>query len=268
MPNLSEMATSGHTIDSRLAAQIIHIVGSVMIFWDANGYPHTPIGATDVTVSPQGVIKVANCVDPTQPLMPPGIADLSALSQAVGALLPPDEAVPPGVLKLLEQLRTGPVPLTQVVSEAQAIDIDLAPERTIAVSKEHEIAQQAIKIERRKQRRSQYLLPAAFLLVVLVVGAVVYSRLEPPSHDFPEMVPIPAGAYIYQHGPATMDHAFYIDQYEVTFGEYLKFLRALRAKNGDDSAWRNPAQPASKPTDHEPKDWGIIFQMHQVSRTL
>jgi len=110
---------------------------------------------------------------------------------------------------------------------------------------------------------------------VLAVGGVLYSRLDPPSREFNEMVEIPAGPYVYQAGPATMDHTFYIDKYEVTFGQYLKFLRAIRAKNGDDSAWRNPAQPASKATDHEPKDWDTIFKCikyhepyHQINLTL
>jgi formylglycine-generating enzyme required for sulfatase activity len=56
-----------------------------------------------------------------------------------------------------------------------------------------------------------------------------------------------------------MDHTYYIDQYEVTFGEYLKFLRAVDHA-GDDKQWRDPSQPASKPTDHEPKDWDEIFK--------
>jgi formylglycine-generating enzyme required for sulfatase activity len=68
------------------------------------------------------------------------------------------------------------------------------------------------------------------------------------------MIPIPAGPYVYQADPATMDHTFYMDKYEVTFGQYLKFLRAV-AHAGNDTAWRNPAQPADKATDHEPKDW-------------
>jgi formylglycine-generating enzyme required for sulfatase activity/CheY-like chemotaxis protein len=260
MPNLSEMATAGQFIDPRLAAQIIHIVGAVVIFLDANNYPHTTIGATDVTVSPQGVIKVANCVDLTQPVTPPGMSDLSALAHAVQALLPPGEEVPESVGNLLDRLCAGPVPLAQVVSEAQAIDNNLAPERAIAVSEEHKVAQRAIKVERRKQRLNQYLMLGAFSLIVLMVGGVLYSRLDPPSREFNEMVLIPAGPYVYQNAPATLDYPFYIDKYEVTFGQYLKFLRAIRAKNGDDSAWRNPAQPADKPTDHEPKDWDAIFK--------
>jgi formylglycine-generating enzyme required for sulfatase activity len=259
MPNLSEMATAGQLIDPRLAAQIIHIVGSVVIFWDANNSPHTMIGATDVTVSPQGVIKVANCVDSTQAVTPPGMTDLSALGRAVEALLPSPDQVPESVSHLLAQLCGGPVPLAQVVSEAQAIDNNLAPERTIAVTREHKIARQAIQVERRKQKFSQYIMLGVFGLIVLVVGGVLYSRLDPPSREFNEMVKIAAGPYIYQDESSTMDHTFYMDKYEVTFGQYLKFLRAV-AHAGNDIAWRNAAQPTDKPMDHEPKDWDTIFK--------
>jgi CheY-like chemotaxis protein len=258
MPNLSEMATAGQLVDSRLAAQIIHIVGAVIIFWDANDYAHTAIGATDVTISPQGVIKLANCVDPTRHPTPPGLSDLTALGAAVEAILPTDEEIHPGVRNLLYRIQSGPVPVAQIVSEAQAIDIELAPERAIAVSQEHKIAEQAIKIERRKQKRNQIFMIVAFLLVVAAVVFVVYSRLDPPSRDFSETVEIPAGPYIYQDGPDTLDHTFYMDKYEVTFGEYLKFLRAV-SRAGNDTAWRNAAQPADKATDHEPKDWDMIF---------
>ena len=252
MPNLSEMAASGQTITARQAAQIIHIVGAVVIFWDSSQYPHTTITATDVTVSPQGVIKVANCVDPALPATPPGMSDLSALAHAVKALLAPDEEIPANVMNLLNKLSAGPVLLAQVVSEAQAIDTELAPERAIAVTEEHKIAKQAIHIERRRQRRNQYLTLAAFVTVVLVAAGIIWTRLDPPSREFNEMVAIPAGPYVYQAGPETIDKTFYIDKYEVTFGQYLKFLRAV-AKAGTDVAWRNPAQKGEK--DHQPKDW-------------
>ncbi len=252
MPNLSEMATAGQRIDPRLAAQIIHIVGAVVIFWDANHFPHTAIGATDVSVSPQGVIKVANCVDPTQPETPPGEWDLSALGHAVEALMPSPEEVPDSVRNLLARLRSGPVPVAQIVSEAQAIDNLLAPEREIEVTEEHIVAEKAIKVERRKQKFSLYIGAGLFVLLVLVVGGVLYSRLDPPSHEYNEMMPIPAGPYVYQDGPATLDHPFYMDKYEVTFGQYLKFLRAVD-KAGTDGAWRDPTQKGEK--DHQPTDW-------------
>jgi formylglycine-generating enzyme required for sulfatase activity/CheY-like chemotaxis protein len=252
MPNLSEMVTSGQYIEPRLAAQIIHIVGAVVLFWDKGQFPHTAVGATDVTISPQGVIKVANCADSTLQATPPGLSDLSALGHAVQKLLAPDEEVPAGVSLLLTQMQKGPVPVAQVVSQAQAIDNNLAPERAIAVSEEHKVAVQAIKVEQRKQKQVQYIIAGIFVAVVLTVGAVLYMRLDPPSHAFNEMVQIPAGPYVYQAGPATMDHTYYIDKYEVTFGQYLKFLRAVD-KAGTDAAWRSPSQNGEK--NHEPKDW-------------
>jgi formylglycine-generating enzyme required for sulfatase activity/CheY-like chemotaxis protein len=258
MPNLSEMATAGQIIDPRLAAQIIHIVGAVVLFWDANQFSHTPVGATDVSISPQGVIKVANCVDPTREPTPPGMSDLSALAHAVQALLPPDR-VPDNVGALLGRLLAGPVPLAQVVSEAQAIDNNLAPERQIAVSEEHHLAAQAIQRERRKQKRTQVVLGSAFAFIVAVVAIVFYMRLDPPSHEFPEQVHVPAGPYVFQDAAATLDHDYYIDKYEVSFGQYLRFLRAVRRAGGD-TAWRDPAQPATKAQDHEPKDWDAIFR--------
>ncbi len=262
VPNLAERATAGQPIDPRLAAQIIHSVGSVVIFWDANKYPHTTVGAADVSVNAQGVIKVANCVDPTQPVTPPGLSDLSALANAVQALLPSPDQVPLRVRKLLTDLRAGPVPLAQVISEAQAIDIELAPERQIAVSQEHHRAKQAIEMERRKQQRNQQFMIGGFAFVVLVVGIFVYFQFlaDPPSHQYNDMIEIPAGPYVYQAGAANLDYTFYIDKYEVTWGQYLKFLRALQAKNGDDSAWRHPSQRSDQDTYHQPKDWDNIYK--------
>ncbi len=257
MPDLAEMVTAGRGIDPRLAAQIIHIVGSVIMFWDTNKFPHSTVGPTDVSLSPQGVVKVANCVDPTKPLVTPGTADMMALAHGIQALLPAPDQIPLRVRNLLNQMRAGPVPLAQIISEAQSIDIELAPEREIAVSEEHEIAQQAIEEARVKQKRNLYIMGGVLAVLALVVGYVLYLRLDPPSRQFNDMAQIPAGPYVYQESSATLDHTYYIDKYEVTWGQYLKFLRAVDHA-GTDADWRHPDQKGEK--DHQPSDWATIFK--------
>jgi formylglycine-generating enzyme required for sulfatase activity len=259
MPNLAEMATAGRGIEPRLAAQIIHVVGSVLIFWDSQGFPHSPIEPGDVSVSPQGVVKIANCVDPTLPVTPPGTADIGVLAASVQALIPSPEQMPPRVAGLLAELQRGPVPLGRITGEAQAIDIEMAPKQELALTREHVVAVKAVAIERRKQQWVFYATAAAFFLVLGIVGYFIYAKFfwEPSSRDFTQMVKIPAGPYLYQNGPATMDHTFYIDKYEVTWGEYLHFLKAVQ-KAGGDTQWRSPDQPASK-VSHEPKDWADTF---------
>jgi formylglycine-generating enzyme required for sulfatase activity len=259
MPNLAEMATAGHGIEPRVAAQIIHVVGSVLISWDSQGFPHAPILPTDVTVSPQGVVKIANCVDPTRPVTPPGTADLSALAASVQALIASPENMPPRVANLLAELQRGPVPMGRITGEAQAIDIELAPKQELAVTEEHVVAVKAIAVERRRQTWVLFVGAAALFAVVCVIGYFIYSKFfwEPSAREFNAMAQVPAGPYIYQDGPATMDHSFYIDKYEVTWGQYLRFLKALQ-KAGSDAAWRSPDQPANK-ISHEPKDWADSF---------
>jgi formylglycine-generating enzyme required for sulfatase activity len=259
MPNLAEMATAGHGIEPRLAAQIIHVVGSVLISWDTQGYPHGPIQPSDVTVSPQGVVKIANCVDPMRPVTPPGAADIGELAAAVQALIANPERTPARVSGLLSELQRGPVPMGRITGEAQAIDIEMAPKKELAETEEHVVAVKAIAIERRKQSRMFFATTAAFLAVVFGIGYFIYSKFfwEPASRDFTQMVQVPAGPYFYQSSPATMDHSFYIDKYEVTWGEYLHFLKALQ-KAGSDLKWRSPDQPASK-TSHDPTDWADSY---------
>ena len=254
MPTLAEMATAGHGIEPRMAAQIIHVVGSVLIFWGTNNFPHAPLQAADISLSPQGVVKIANCVDPTCTVTPPDAAELAAVAAAVQALVAAPETMPPRLTKLLHDMQQGPVPLGRITGEAQAIDIDLAPKQELAVTPEHVVAQKAIAVERKQQQWMFYVTAAVFALVVLGVGYFIYNKFfyEPPARQFNEMVQIPAGPYIYQNGPATMDHSFYIDKYEVTWGEYLRFLKAVKAA-GTDAQWRSPLQVGEK--DHQPKDW-------------
>lgn len=257
MPNLAEMATAGRGIEPRVAAQIIHVVGSVLIFWRTQKYPYTHIQPTDVSVSPQGVVKIANCVDPTQPATPPGAADISALAAAVQALIVSPETMPPRVANFFAELQTGPLPMGRITGEAQAIDIELAPKKDLAVTQEHVVAVKAIAVEKRRQMWAFYAVAAVFLGIVGLIGYVVYMKFlwYPTARAFNQMQEIPAGPYVYQNDPtANMDHAYYIDKYEVTWGQYLQFLKALQAAHNDDSAWRSPDQPASKKS-HEPYEW-------------
>ncbi len=150
-PSLAELAMLGEGIDGRLAARIIRAVGAVVLFWDANGFPHAPLTAADVSVSAQGAVKVANCVDPALPAAEPGVSDLTALAAALQTLIPPGAEIPPRVQALLARLAAGPVPVAECVGEAQAIDNELAPEREIVVTVEKQMARRAVRVERRKQ---------------------------------------------------------------------------------------------------------------------
>ena len=199
-------------------------------------------------------MKIANCVDPTRPVTPPGAADIGSLAAAVQVLVAAPDHMPPRVANLLAELQSGPVPMGRITGEAQAIDIELAPKQELAVTQEHVVAQKAIASERKKQKWAFYAAAAAFVAVLALIGYFIYAKFiwEPTARQFNQMARIPAGAFIFQDSPATLDHGFYIDRYEVTWGQYLRFLKAWQ-KAGTDAAWRAPEQTGEK--DHNPKDW-------------
>lgn len=76
---------------------------------------------------------------------------------------------------------------------------------------------------------------------------------RPPSDPFANMVLIPAGPFLYGEEKRRIDlPAFYIDRFEVSQGEYARFLEFIR-RTGDHSNCR-PDEPKGK--DHTPLNWG------------
>lgn len=105
MPNLTHFAETGRKITPRLAAQILHTVGAVLMFWDSHGYPHDSVSPSHVSISPQGVIKVANRVNPASAIAPARLTDMATVAAAVRALLSPLEQIPKRLRELLDTIR-------------------------------------------------------------------------------------------------------------------------------------------------------------------
>jgi len=72
------------------------------------------------------------------------------------------------------------------------------------------------------------------------------------------MIRIPAGKFIYQDGETVELPQFYVDQYEVTIGQYADFLAKV-AKSPDPKSHDHPEQPAYK-KDHRPAGWESYYR--------
>jgi len=81
----------------------------------------------------------------------------------------------------------------------------------------------------------------------------VAAVIPPRPVDLGAMVRIPAAEFLYQYGQKKQLPEFYIDKYEVTFGQYKQFLDAIAA--GAAKASSDPAAPGK---DHRPKQWDAI----------
>jgi formylglycine-generating enzyme required for sulfatase activity len=82
---------------------------------------------------------------------------------------------------------------------------------------------------------------------------------QPPRDRLANMVLIPAGRFLY--GPDKMEvdlSAFYIDRYEVSQGDYARFLEYVRRTRDHSRCHRD--EPGSKrQTHHTPLGWGLAY---------
>lgn len=250
----------GQHIDPRLAARLIHTVTTVLGLWESKQFNHSEITASDITIADNGVIKLQNCVDPHLAERPSAVATLNHLGESLERILPPAGGLPERLVNLLATMKSAEVVLAEVGREAQILDTELAPKREVVVSKEAKIAKVAIEVEKKRKRTAMYFSIGGFVLLLLVFfGWMGFELLhEPASKEFKKMIHVPAGPFTYQDGQSATTGSFYIDEYEVTIGQYLKFLRAV-AKAGDSAAFDHPLQK-SKNKDHTPKDWETIIE--------
>lgn len=98
---------------------------------------------------------------------------------------------------------------------------------------------------------------APLILIGLIVGFYIKGSHAPPPPAAPiieTMLLIPEGDFVYQNGEKRTSKRYWIDQYEITIGQYADFLEALEQDHSIVSRCDHPDQPADKKT-HKPEQW-------------
>jgi hypothetical protein len=148
-----------------------------------------------------------------------------------------------------------PLPLTweQIQSYAEQVEQQLtAPTQTLPPAPTR---------QGKAAPKSQTPLVLGILAAAAVaVGlAVIISRNDnpkvPQERDLSATISVPQGSYATMDGASAELPAFQLDAFEVSIGEYRKFLDQLSAlPDGQRNAYDHPEQPASK-INHHPDGW-------------
>ncbi|MEM6886111.1 MAG: SUMF1/EgtB/PvdO family nonheme iron enzyme [Verrucomicrobiota bacterium] len=261
-PSLFQFYLNGSTFDDRLLAKIIHTAAGALKHLNDNRIPHPRIKAKHISLSENGVIKIHNTALPANSLMPDEIEEVKLLAEIVESFIDPNSETDPRLAVLLTKMKNSEVDLNATIHTANQIDVDLAPVKLVPERAQAKKAQQEVV----KARKSYWVWmvagggsATAFLIFVTIYAINTYL-IDHPGTNFSKQLKIPAGE-VYNPNTKEMETIgeFYIDEYEITIGQYEAFLKATATKKGMVKKLLPPDYDGNK-QDFIPRDWKEMIQ--------
>ena len=256
-PPLGQFLRREDGVDEHHLLQTIVGVARALDFLWQHGIAHQPPVDKNVLTAIDGTVKLINVapIETTASQSPQ--EDLVNLAVMVATLTNNIAPISKPISEFVEgmlgtQGRKQFTSLADAANAAEEVDRHLFPRGPVAKA--------ATPIKPKQVGRR----PVAVLGWLAVALAVVAGWLWWPAlsvrrapsrpSDLEAMVRIPASEFLYQYGQKKQLREFFIDKYEVTFGEYKRFLDAIAA--GTAKFEEDPSAPQDK--DHQPMQWDEI----------
>ncbi len=249
---LSQLSAAGHSIDEAALWRILKACADVLHYLRAGGMEYRMLTADTIFLVGDNQPRVANPVKPGMGVPEDDGSQMKAIAAAIRPFMKPGAKADKRLVALLDRME-NPSRVDGIKSEeglASAIrrleDEALQPEP-------------AAEIEKRDNR-------AAVISGVTIGGLIVAGLLmwyflvgnRPEVKAFDNMIRIPEGPFVYQDGGNVELPAFWIDEYEVTLGQYAEFLDAIQSDGSLLKVIRHPDQPETKKS-HKPPHWDEMY---------
>lgn len=261
--NLANLAAKGRTIDEPTALQVVKVVGEALASLTLQKVAHASLGANSIYLGVDQRPRLANLATMEEDY-PHVQQEIQTLGRAVTGVLPNGQAKAPGMQPMLNRmLAVGPNGFTSwaaLLQAVKALEPKVMPADAFMLTAQDEAAIRAVEQVRQKQKKSIIYSSIAAVVLLAVSGVLLYRTFFTSNErkELENMLPVPAGEFVYQDGQKASTNAFWIDQYEVTIGQYAKFLAYLDSH--PTTEFDHPKQPVGK--SHIPKDdytWKIYY---------
>ena len=246
--HLANLKAKHATIDDKTALQLAKVAVEGLAYLDKQKIPHAALEANQILLDKNKEPHLANlavlpgegCEDVAK--------DAAALSAAITALLPKGIATDPGLQKLLMQMAMGEAggfsTWEAILTAITALVPKVIPADAVKITAHQQAAIRAVEKNKEEQKRSLQIMIAITVISLCLVAWFVVRLIRGNERDLSGMVKVPAGAFIYQEGQKATTGEFWIDKYEVTIGEYAKFLKELELN--PTTQYDSPEQPRAK----------------------
>ncbi|MEM6600458.1 MAG: SUMF1/EgtB/PvdO family nonheme iron enzyme [Verrucomicrobiota bacterium] len=262
-PSLFQFYLNGSTFDDRLLAKILHTTAGALKHLNDNQIPHPRIKAKHITLSENGVIKIHNTALPADSITPDETEEVKLLAEIIESFIDPDSDTDGQLEALLAQMKSAEADLNTVIQTANQIDVDLAPVKLVPERAQAKKAQQEIV----KARKSYWIwltiggCSATVLLIFVIIYLMNTYVIVHPGTNFSEQLKITAGP---TYNPKTKQmeliDEFYMDEYEITIGQYEVFLKATTGNTDMIKRLMPPDYHDDDKKNFIPQDWKAMIE--------
>ncbi|PTX93088.1 hypothetical protein DB345_15780 [Spartobacteria bacterium LR76] len=256
--SLKQIIQAGQFLDEATAVQAMKVAAEVLAYFEKEKISHNLIGENTVLIGEKNKARIANIAT----YHPDAAFDMKREMVEIGRVFAaalPEHSQALGIRALAAGLADGSreFPTWQALIDAvTALEPKVAPQDAYKLDAQERAAIRMVEEAKKRQKRGMYISTAVSLTLLAVALGVVYffiSRSNTKGTDFDKMIEIPAGEFVYQDGLKETLPTFYIDEYEVTIGQYARFLEYLKAHPDETTKFDHPDQPKGK--SHVPEKW-------------
>jgi formylglycine-generating enzyme required for sulfatase activity len=152
----------------------------------------------------------------------------------------------------------------QLLQGLKALEPKVVPVEAAKISAQDRAAIAAVEQARKQQKRSLYTNIASVISIFLLLGFIAWKVWGTNERTLDDQVHIPEGEFLFANGEPTTLPEFWIDKYEVTYGQYAKFVQFLETH--PTSEYDDPRQPPRKTSAmHTPENWPIFYGQAKVN---
>lgn len=262
--SLAQLANAGVRLKQETILNIARVTAEALGYLADHDIPTIPLEPRHVCLDRDNQPRLANTASAEYAPSDQESKDVRCLGAALARLLDPQSLAHAESVRLVSRMG-GLAPArpqaihrwSEVLAEASALQQKLSDARSFRPPGEPYSAAAA----RRPGRGAGRAFFVSGAVALALIGAFLlllhFLSTAPSDVDrFDSMKRIPAGGFVYQDGEQRRLEPFWIDEFEVTIGQYAGFLEAL--KDGAADRFDHPDQPAAKGT-HVPEGWDDYF---------
>jgi len=259
---LATLKLSGDRLDEPAALKVLRVAAEGLAYLTSHHIPHQTPDASSISVGNNGQAHLANlAAQATDDQLTPE-QEIQALGRIMLSVLPAIQSLSQGLRDLLKgMVQTGPEALTtwgQVLQGIKAIEPKVIPIEAAKITAQDRAAIAAVELARKQQKRALYFSIGSVISLLILVGVLVYWLYASNERTLDEQIDIPAGEFLFANGETKNLPEFWIDKYEVTYGQYGKFVKFL--EEHPTSEYDDPRQPRIKTAAmHKPEHWDIYY---------